>query len=114
MRGGIISWDSVAPAMEARVVPMAPFDARGMVRLYGRGDRFGSHLSFLMDIWKTADGRILMRCSSRRADIGDQSYEILGLDVAAIPVAPPSGLTDRWIPVAVRDAYEAWIDDEMP
>ena len=36
------------------------FNARGMQRVYGRADHFGSWIGN-MDVWRTKDGRVLAR-----------------------------------------------------
>ena len=77
-------WDSEAPAIDAQVEEIEHSDARGMQRVYGRDDHFGSHCAFKMDIWRTREGRVLMRCWSRCQDIAWRSFEIKGLDLAAI------------------------------
>jgi hypothetical protein len=58
MNDALTYWQSEAPAAKAFVMEIDHFDARGMSRVYGRGDHFGRYRSFHMDIWKTRDGRL--------------------------------------------------------
>ena len=88
-------------------------NARAMCRVYGRGEHFSRHRPFNMDIWKTRDGRLLMRCWSRREDIDWRSFEIKGADPGTIPERnKKTGFRDSWIPKVVRCAYEQWIQKE--
>jgi hypothetical protein len=110
----LIFWDTTAPATQAHAEWIEHFDARGMRRVYGRGDRFGRDATFNMDIWKTCDGRLLMRCWSRGSEIDDRSFEITGVDVSAIPPRDKEhGLPESWVPKAVREVYEEWIREEF-
>jgi len=51
MEDDLTYWDSKPPETDATVEEIDHFDARGMRRVYGRGDHFGRHRSFNMDIW---------------------------------------------------------------
>jgi len=114
MEDDLTCWDSDAQALDASVEEIEDFDAKGMRRVYGRGDHFGRHHSFNMDIWKTSDGRLLMRCSSRCIDIDWRSFEIKGVDLAEIPELDKSkGFEESWVPKSVRQAYEDWIYEEF-
>jgi len=56
----IVSWESEAPETTAIVEWCDHFVARGMRRVYGRGDHYGScsgH-TFNMDIWKYSRGAV--------------------------------------------------------
>ena len=88
MEGNLTYWESDAPDTDAVVSEIEHFDARGMRRVYGRGDHFGRNWSFNMDIWKTRDERLLMRCWSRCEDIDWRSFEIKGVDLAEISESP--------------------------
>ena len=113
MRDAVTCWDSEAPATDAQVEEIEHFDARGMHRVYGRGDQFGRHHKFNMDIWRTRDGRLLMRCWSRCEDIDWRSFEIRDMDIVGIPQSGNTfGFEDSWIPRAVRGAYDEWIQNE--
>jgi hypothetical protein len=108
----LVQWTSESPSEDAEVEDIDHFDARGMFRVYGRGDHFGRHSSFHMDIWMTRDGRLMMRCWSLCADIGWRSFEIKGVDPVDIPERDKKvALSDSWVPKAVRRAYDQWIDE---
>jgi len=107
-------WDSKPPAKDAKVEEIEHFDARGMRNVYGRGDQFGRHRYFHMDIWKTSDERLLMRFWSRCQEIDWRSFEIIGLDLRKIPEREKaSGSGESWVPRAVRRTYNRWIDEEF-
>lgn len=108
----LTDWTSTPNREIVKVEECDHFDARGMVRVYGRGDRFVRRI-FNMDIWLARDGRLLVRFWSRDADTDWRSFRILGKDPSRIPRRkPPDGFDDRWIPQAVRDAYDEWIEEE--
>lgn len=114
MQKALIHWDSDPPRTDAEVEPIDHFDARGMRLVYRRGDHFGRHTNFNMDIWMTRAGRLLMRCWSRCQDIDGRSFEIKGLDTPEIPEpAKNAGLQDSWVPDAVRKTYNEWIREEF-
>jgi len=109
-----LPWESDVPDTDAIVSEIEHFDARGMSRVYGRGDYFGRHWYFNMDIWRTRDGRLLMRCWSRCNEIDWRSFEIKGVDLSKISEHPKCmGFPDSWVPKAVRQAYEQWITEEF-
>lgn len=92
-------WESEIPATVATVEEIDHFDARGMQRVYGRGDHFGRHHSFNMDIWMARNGRLLMRYWSRYCDIDRRSFEITGVDLGGIPERQvTSPYEESWIP----------------
>ena len=110
----VTDWDSQPPAIKAQVEELDHFDARGMCRVYGRGDHFGRHRYFHMDIWETRDGRLLMRCWSGCQDIDWRSFEIKGVALAKIPEGNKrTGFGESWVPKAVRNAYDQWILEEF-
>ena len=107
-------WGSDPPTVDVDMLAIDHFDARGMRRVYGRGDQLGDLGSFNMDIWKTHDRRLLMRCWSRCEDIDWRSFEIKGVDVVDIPRGDRmTGFQDSWVPVAARMAYDQWIQEEL-
>ena len=87
-----------------------PFDARGMRRLYGRGDCFSSWTAN-MDVWRTKDGPILARFWSR-ADVDPYSFEVFGLKVPALGKGHVLADGERWIPECLRREYEGWVTSE--
>jgi hypothetical protein len=99
--------------MDVALEEIGHFDARGMRRVYGRGDHFGRHRSFHMDIWLARDGSLLMRCWSRCGDIDWRSFEIRGVNATIITDREMSApFQDSWVPDAVRQAYNRWISEE--
>ncbi len=113
MGGGLAAWGSEAPDADATVEEVDHFGARGMRRVYCRGDWFGRHHSLSMDIWLAHDGRLLMKCWSRCRDIDPRSFMITGVDPDGIPERRESeAYEDAWIPMAVRQAYDRWISEE--
>jgi len=114
MEDDLTCWDTESLNMDARVEEIEHFDARGMYCVYGRGDHFGRHHYFHMDIWKTRDGRLLMRCWSRCKDIDWRSFEIRGMDMVEIPARDKkTGFEESWVPEALRKAYDQWIQEEF-
>ncbi len=121
MDDDLILWRSDAPQSEATVEWIEHFDARGMRRVYGRGDWFGRHHSFNMEIWLAHDGHLLMRCWSRCGEIDGRSFCITGIDLSKTAkrrMHDPhqdgwAGFDDAWVPAAVRHAYEQWVTDEF-
>lgn len=114
MNPTIAHWNTKPPTTVANIESIATFDARGMRRVYGRGDRFGNRCSFTMDIWKTRDNRLFMRFWSHSVDIEDHSFEIQGVHVDNIPARGlKSSFPETWMPEAVRATYDQWIQDEL-
>jgi hypothetical protein len=111
----LIWWDSEAPDIPVEIKEIDHFDARGLRRVYGRGDHFGRYKVFNMDIWKTGRGILLMRCWSHCDDIEWKSFEIRALDMNVIPKRKSlaGGFLDTWVPKLVRDEYEYWIKEEF-
>jgi hypothetical protein len=107
------AWESPSPRYKGIKIEMIDyFDARGMKRVYGRGDCFGRNRYFHMDIWATSSGRLLMRCWSRCSEIDGRSFEIFGIDIEKSIFQPHKKMCDDWIPYIVREAYETWIEEE--
>ena len=108
-------WEFPAPrkTKNVSVDDVDHFDARGMLRVYGRGDHFTGYCTFNLDIWLTKDDRLLMRCWSRYMDIDGRSFEIKGLDTSKIPKPEKNKVLDElWVPDVVRKTYEEWIQAE--
>ncbi|MCK5838972.1 MAG: hypothetical protein KAG99_03940 [Bacteroidales bacterium] len=113
MEETLTHWDSDPPDTDAKVEEIDHFDARGMRLAYGRGDHFGRHYTFNMDLWMPRTGRLLMRCWSRCQDIDGRSFEIKGLDTSEIADSiKAAGLHDSWVPDVVRKTYDEWIQEE--
>ena len=109
----LIYWDSEESTANVAVEEIDHFVARGMRRVFGRGDQFGRYRTFNMDIWRDRSGRLLMRCWSQNKDVDWRSFEIKGIELSRIPDFDSShGCQDAWLPRTVRDAYEEWIREE--
>lgn len=81
------------------------FNARGMKRVYVRGDYLGgSQPVFNLDIWKTKDGRLLARLWSRGSQVDNESFEVLGFGDRDFPKQD-----ERWVPQVIRRRYDNWI-----
>jgi len=106
----LIPWNSEESTANAAVEEIDHFVARGMRRVFGRGDHFGRYRTFNMDIWRDRGGRLLMRCWPQSNEVDWQSFEIKGIELSKIPDLDPNrGYQDAWIPKTVRDTYEEWI-----
>lgn len=94
------------------VVSIDHFNARGMRRMYGRSDHLGG--GFNLDIWRKKDGRVFMRCWSEYGDYEPASFEIVGVNppLPHLQNGVPQ-LSEDWIPLVVRDAYEEWVREEF-
>ena len=90
----------------ATVDPIEHFDARGMRRVYGRGDHFNR--VFNMDIRKDRISRFLARFWSRNGDVDDESWEIIGVPNPK-QISGPSSFDGEWIPNCLREKYDTWI-----
>jgi len=114
MEDSPIYWSSDPPSNNAEVTEIDDFNARGMRRVYGRGDHFGRHHTFHLDIWMHRSGRLMMRCWSRCSEIDDRSFEIKGIPSSEIPHRNEiERFQDSWLPEVVRKAYEQWISEEF-
>ena len=88
------------------------FNARGMHRVYGRGDIFPldgrKTYKRNMDVWLTHEGRLLARFWALGSDVDNESYEITGFSKR--PVTEKKGkLSEDWVPQTLRDEYDAWL-----
>lgn len=121
----VLDWDPDATNTDARIVACEDFSARGLQRVYGRSDvpsAMSARLhrpvlqgAFNMDIWLRRDGRIFVRFWSRRSEVDRESYEVVGVDLASIPARDLAReLDERWIPPALRIAYEDWFVANLP
>lgn len=78
------------------------FNARGMHRVYGRGDRF-NHWTLNLDLWKNRDGRLLARFWSRSQEVDPESWEVIGQPDVGLPG------DEQWVPQCLRQRYESWV-----
>jgi hypothetical protein len=108
-----LAWRSEPDETAVTLEEIDHFDGRGMRCVYGRGDHFGRHESYHMDIFVTRRGRLFMRWWSRSEDAEWLSFEIKGVDVDRMERQLALGFKDRWIPQDVRDAYAAWVHDQF-
>jgi len=106
-------WQTDPPrGLRVRIAWIDRFDARGMTRVYGRSDRWGSRAAFNMDVWRDRDYRLFARFSSRNDHIEDISLELIGCPRELIPRC--AGDADEyWSPKALRDAYADWVYIEL-
>lgn len=88
------------------------FDARGMRRVYGRGDHHCGGRTFNMDVWLTRSGRLLARFWSRSSEVDGVSLEIIGFSPTLPPRRKGAALDARWVPQCLRDEYDDWINGE--
>ncbi len=96
------------------VVEIDPFSARGMRRVYGRGDHFGGGRTFQLDIWKNKHNQLFMRCWSHYSDYLPMSFLITGVNPQVNPkVDGKHDLREDWVPQIVRDAYDDWARGEF-
>ena len=88
------------------------FNARGMERLHASGHLIhgenGRYCQYLVDIWSTKDGRILVKFSSRHADLDNYAYELKGLKRNNLPRDAKD--IETWIPKCVVDGFWNWVD----
>ena len=97
---------------EIRVKSIDHFNARGMRRVYGRGDTFqiAGRRAYKrnLDIWLTREGRLLARFWARATEVDDQSFEIVGIPDPDLK-EKQSGLSEGWVPQRLRDEYDDWL-----
>jgi hypothetical protein len=107
-----LSWDSQKGPARRKAISIltAPdFSARGMRRIYGRGDHF-PRLSCGMVIFLRRDARVFVRFYSPGLRETYRTYELLGLKLRTLPQrgAP---LGDDCVPEVLRDLYEGWVEE---
>ena len=110
----IAQWDtSGASERGIRVIYIDYFDARGMRRVYGRGDWFGHGRKFNMDVWLSKEGLLLSRFWARRDEVDWLSFEVIG---STQPQLPPGRIklpiSEDWVPQILREEYDNWILSE--
>ena len=123
--GRKLAWDTPDAARVPGVTlePIPRFDARGMRRIYGRGDHFPPAPSpvegfgptrtptFCMDIWQARSGRIFVRFWSRGCYVDWCSYELCGMVIPVGALRPAACANEGLVPTILRDRYEAWVGD---
>ena len=111
----MLFWETHSPRKsQARIEYIDAFDARGMRRVYGRGDHFGRKAALKMDIWRDKRGQLFARFWSRNSEVDELSIAIHGIRTDSIP-KPHKGaaFSDVWIPKVVRDEYTDWMTSEL-
>jgi hypothetical protein len=112
------TWDPYWEATPGRrgrgikVKPIDHFNARGMRRVYGRGDVFllngKQTYKRNMDVWLTREGRLLARFWALGYEVDEESFEVIGL--AQPPVREREArLSEDWVPQSLRNEYKAWL-----
>ena len=113
----MFEWFTEPPEIEAGIVDVVeidPFSAKGMRRVYGRGDHFGGGRTFQLDIWKNKNDQLFMRCWSHYSDYLPRSFSITGVNPQVNPkVDGKPDLREEWVPQIVRDAYDDWAREEF-
>lgn len=107
-------WEAISgrrdPGIEVKSIDH--FNARGMRRVYGRGDTFslGGKRIYKrnMDIWLTREGRLLARFWARDNEVDDESFEIIGLSHPPL-LEQNSGLSEEWVAQGLRKEYDDWL-----
>ena len=103
-------WKSEGPnSPEVYIEEIDYFDARGKVRVYGRGDHFVEK-DFNMDIWRGRDRMMLVRFWAKDEDIDWRAFKIVGMldtDITG------SRMMGDWIPYCLRVEYDDWIFDGL-
>jgi hypothetical protein len=102
---------------KVELLDIDPFDARGMKRVYGRGDDYSQrgHV-FNMSIWLAKDDRLFSRFWARSKGIRDKSLEVMGFNHKGLPLtydAEKPFEIEVWASECLRDAYSYWIDDQV-
>ena len=100
MCSSFVTWDQKSK-QDAGVTceSIEGFSARGMTRLYGRGDHFGKR-TLNLDLWRSGDGRVLARFWSRSNEVDWESWAVTGGQTDAQDEHP--------VPQCLRDQYDAW------
>jgi len=110
----MVMWDAKCKRERGITVKCTDsFDARGMVRVFGRCDNFPGSPAFHMDIWRNRAGRVFARFWSLGTDVDWISYEIVWT-VAARQPSVDSILDENWVPEPLRREYDNWIISELP
>jgi hypothetical protein len=110
----IVHWEIDGPdCTTIRVKAIVHFDARGMRRVYGRGDHVG-RLTFNMDVWKSAVGLLHVRFWSRSSEVDWESYQVMGMPSDLLEVQVFENFDESWVPEKIRDEYDNWVLAELP
>lgn len=108
MNESAVIWESPCTGdSNASVTEIDDFSARGLRRVYGRGDHYPGRPAFNMDIWRDRTGRLLARFWSRSDEVDSESWDILGVRDADSLNGPP--FDERWVPDCLRKQYGKWV-----
>ena len=117
IRKPMFEWFTEPPEIEPGIVDVFeidPFSAKGMRRVYVRGDHFGGGRTFQLYIWKNKHDQLFMRCWSHHSDYLPRSFSITGVNPQVKPkVDGKPDLREEWVPQMVRDAYDDWAREEF-
>ncbi len=117
IRKPMFEWSTEPPVVKpgiVNVVEIDSFSAKGMRRVYGRGDHFGGGRTFQLDIWKNKHDQLFMRCWSHYSDYLQRSFSITGVNTEVMPkVDGKPDLREEWVPQIVRDSYDDWAREEF-
>lgn len=121
--GNVVLWDSEGPTDSAISLEFIEhFDARGMRRVYGRGDFPPGRAKLEMDIWVDKQKRLYVRFSSRGQEVDWVSLEILGLNRGDFPDHTPMSnfngiryidFDETWVPHCLKEEYNNWVLSEL-
>ena len=108
-------WDTKRPSRAGNLSleDIGSFNARGMRRIFGRGDMFPGLPGYNMDIWVARNGRVLIRFWSRGSYVDPCSFELHGLVVPAATLSGEKQLDEGVVPAIVRDRYDEWVIDRI-
>lgn len=110
----VVYWEEKGPSKAGiSVVMIEEFDARGMRRIFGRGDHFDRRV-FHMDLWQARSGRLFARFWSRGCDMERLSFEIIGFPPKRpIEKYETCGDNEHWVPECLRREYDRWVISEL-
>ena len=108
----VAHWDTkVRSDPKIDIIEIDHFDARGMRRVYGRGDYF--HRVYNLDIWRDRNKHLFGRFWSRSVNVFDLYFKIIGMRSYPIPEDSNTSFDERWVPKCLREFYDIWIDDNL-
>ena len=103
----------VARAPKAQLDAIPPFSARGMRRIYGRGDHFPGLPTYNLDVWLTKERRIMVRFWSRGSFVDPCSYELRNGRIPVDTLSSVPAENESHVPLALRAEYEDWVIDRV-
>ena len=104
MSGLIVHWEQrIQSDSKITVEAIDDFNARGMHRVYGRGDQF-KKWRLNLDVWRNREGKLFARFWSRSNEVDRESWEVTCLAGTDFPFG-----NERWVPQCLRDRYDSWV-----